>query len=113
MIDAITATQEDLVKGLSDAFRIDPSDIKVDSPVNEPVLANDAYAAVLWALRGTHTGTFVGLEPTGREVTIEGLTLVKLPEREGDDPQFMRFVDWSEVLGQLGVSMSGRPILAE
>jgi SnoaL-like polyketide cyclase len=109
--DAVTAVQDDISQGLAGAFTIDSGGIRVDSPLNEKLLENNTYAAVVWSLTATHTGPFVGLEATGREVTIEGVTLVQKPTSKTEQ-QFMRYIDWSAVLGQLGVSMSGRPILA-
>src|SRR5437016_2672293 len=109
MFDAMTATREDLIAGLKDAFTFSHSDIDTDSPVNAPVLTSDTYAAVVWSLSAVHTGTFVGLEATGLPVRIDGVTLIQVPQTDGDDPQYMRFIDWSEVFGQLGVAMTGRP----
>jgi hypothetical protein len=110
--DALAATQKDLVEGLDGPFTINPGAIRVDSPVNEKVLENNTYAAVVWSLQATHTGEFAGLMATNREVTIEGVTLIQKPPDDKGEPQFMRFIDWSQVLGQLGVSMSGRPMYA-
>ena len=113
MFDALTSTQADLVEGLKGAFTFTHANIHVDSPVNAPVLENGTYAAVVWSLSAVHSGTFVGLEATGQPVEIEVVTVIQIPQNDGDEPQFMRFVDWSEVIGQLGVAMTGRPILAD
>jgi hypothetical protein len=112
MFDALTSTQEDLVAGLQDAFTFSHTDIDTDSPVNAPVLTNGTYTAVVWSLSAVHSGTFVGLEATGQAVEIEGVTLIQVPQNDGDEPQFMRFIDWSEVFGQLGVATTGRPVVA-
>jgi SnoaL-like polyketide cyclase len=109
MFDSVTATREDLEKGLQSAFTVMPP-IDMGSPVNADLLQNDKYAAVQWTLTAQHTKPFCGIAPTGRVVVIEGLTIVELPQKDGDEPQFMRFIDWSKVFGQLGVVTNGRSL---
>jgi hypothetical protein len=113
MINAITATQADINAGLAGPFEVDTDSFKVESSFSDPPMQNDRFAAVPWSVTATHVGPFVGLEPTNRVVVIEGVTIVTL--RADDDqtpPEFQRYVDWSAVFGQLGVVMTGRPILA-
>jgi hypothetical protein len=109
MNDALALTQQDLEKGLQTVFTIAPP-IDMESPVNTELLQNDKYAAVQWSLRAEHTGELFGFAPTGRGVVIEGLTIVEFPQKDGDDPQFLRFIDWSKVLGQLGIVTNGRSL---
>jgi hypothetical protein len=113
MFDALKATEQDLIDGLKESFSFSHGSIDTSSPVNAPLLTNTSYTAVTWTLNATHTGDFVGLAPTGRAVVIEGVTIILVPQSDADDPQFMRFIDWSEVIGQLGVAMTGRPIVAD
>ena len=41
-------------------------------------IAEGDKVATRWTGRGTHTGEFAGISPTGREVTVSGLTLSRL-----------------------------------
>lgn len=111
--NAINATQEDIKAGLSGPFEVDDSTFNVESTFSDPPMQNNDFAAIPWSVTATHVGPFIDLEPTGRTVVIEGVTIVTL--RSDDDPrppEFQRYVDWSAVIGQLGVAMTGRPILA-
>lgn len=63
----------------------------------EEMVADGDFVATRWIARGTHEGTFKGMEPTGRSATIGGMT-------------FQRFEDgriaegWSE-MDALGLFM--------
>jgi steroid delta-isomerase-like uncharacterized protein len=57
------------------AFRSEMLDALPDLQVTvEDVLADGDRVAVLWRMRGTHTGRGFGLEPTGRAVDVHGTT---------------------------------------
>src|SRR4051794_20105869 len=81
-----------------------------DSDDNGVLYANaitgGQFTAVEWAFRGEHTSEFAGIPATNREVTIHGVTIVR---QRGDTTTFRRYVDWSAVMAQLGVSASFRP----
>jgi steroid delta-isomerase-like uncharacterized protein len=47
----------------------------------ETIIIEDDDAAARWTLAGTHTGNFVGLEPTGRSVIVPGILMLRF---EGD-----------------------------
>ena len=70
---------EDLAKGLHDAFTLEPSAIQSAPLLHEPPMSNDRYTATVWSVPAKHTGRFVGLEPTQREIVIHGVTIVQLP----------------------------------
>ena len=59
--------------------------------------------AVRWTWRGTHTGEFWGIPPTGNEVAITGISILhvvggKIVEEWGE-------VDNMGLMAQLGVEM--------
>ena len=73
-------------------------------------IASDTHAALPWQWQGTHVGEIAGIPPTGREdVVVRGVTIV---DRTGDDILFHRFIDWLDVLQQLGAVLVGRPVVA-
>ena len=45
--------------------------------VDEQVVAG-SLVTTRWTARGTHTGELAGIAPTGREITVSGLTLSRL-----------------------------------
>lgn len=58
-----------------------------------------------WNFRGTNTGKFFGIPATGKEVNIDGVTLVKM--KDGKIAQEQDFFDNLEFMQQLGV-ISGK-----
>jgi hypothetical protein len=74
------------------------------------VISNDQVAAVPWTYLCKHTGDFQCLFPTGRDVTIEGLTLVD--SREGETV-LHRYIDWMGLASQLGLEVSWRVAVTE
>jgi steroid delta-isomerase-like uncharacterized protein len=44
----------------------------------EQQLAEGDLVATRWSGRGTHEGELLGVEPTGKQVTVSGLTISKL-----------------------------------
>ena len=74
------------------------------------VISNDAVVAVPWTYLCKHTGDFQGLFPTGRDIQIEGTTLVDSRE----SPTVLhRFVDWMGLAAQLGLEVSWRIAVTE
>jgi hypothetical protein len=112
MIDAVNATLNDVRTGLSDVFEINEDTLMVEPEYRDQLMHNERFVAVPWSVTATHIGTFVELERTGRTVVIEGVTIVKVPPTDDGTPEFQRYIDWSAVFGQLGVALTGRPILA-
>ena len=45
------------------------------APLIESVTVNGETAAVRWVGRGTHTGVFAGLQPTGRAISVSGVSI--------------------------------------
>jgi steroid delta-isomerase-like uncharacterized protein len=54
-----------------------------------------------WNFKGTHTGTFFGIAPTGKTISIEGTTLVRM--NNGKIAEEKDFYDNLAFLQQLGV----------
>jgi steroid delta-isomerase-like uncharacterized protein len=54
-----------------------------------------------WNFKGKHTGDFFGIAPTGKDVNISGVTLVKM--KDGKIAQEHDFYDNMEFMQQLGV----------
>jgi steroid delta-isomerase-like uncharacterized protein len=44
----------------------------------EQQLAEGDFVATRWTGRGTHEGELLGIEPTGKKVTVSGLTISRL-----------------------------------
>jgi steroid delta-isomerase-like uncharacterized protein len=53
-----------------------------------------------WNFKGTHTGMFFGIPPTGKNVNIDGVTLVRM--ENGKIAEERDFVDNYDLLNQLG-----------
>jgi steroid delta-isomerase-like uncharacterized protein len=54
-----------------------------------------------WDFKGKHTGTFFGIPATGKDVDVEGVTLVKM--RDGKIAEEQDFFDNYEFMKQLGL----------
>jgi len=57
----------------------------LDAFANARVTVDDQIAegdkvATRWTGRGTHTGEFAGMSPTGKDVTVSGLTISRLED---------------------------------
>ena len=70
-------------------------------------LRSETHGAVVWRYTGRHTQRFLGHEPTGRTIVVDGVTIVGGSE---DDPAFHRIIDWHSVFEQMGVTGGGRPV---
>ena len=71
------------------------------------VMRSDAAVAMAWRYTGVHEVRFLGLEPTGRTVAVEGITIVT----DGPDgPLLTRLIDWHSVYLQIGAARGGHPV---
>ena len=59
-----------------------------------------------WNFKGKHTGTFFGIPPTGKDVNVEGVTLVKM--RGGKIAEEQDFFDNLAFMQQLGLMPAGK-----
>jgi hypothetical protein len=77
-----------------------------DGIVYANAITGGAFTAVEWAFECEHTGPFGGIPTTYRTLTIYGVTIVRT---RGEKVTFRRYVDWSAVMAELGVTASFRP----
>jgi hypothetical protein len=113
---SFAVVMHDVVTGLGDSFTPRFGDAAESFRVAErfeeaDVIGNDQIAAVPWTYFAVHSGDFLCLFPTNREVTIQGMTFV---DNRKDDPVLHRYVDWTGVIVQLGLEVSWRiPVTEE
>jgi hypothetical protein len=92
-----------------DGFRLRPDFEFLQDAVIGHEDATRTIAVIPWQFTGTHRDEpLLGVPPTGRRVVVNGTTIVRDAET---DPQLYRYVDWGEVLDQLGVHHYGRPVV--
>ncbi len=68
----------------------------------EDLIAEGNRVAVRATVRGTHQGTFLGVAPTGRQVTLEAITIYRV--EAGKIVEDWTLADIPGLLQQLGVS---------
>lgn len=66
----------------------------------EDVIAEQDKVVVRWTSQGTHTGTFLGMPPTGKSFTIAGIDIHRL--QDGKLAEHWHVVDQLSQLQQLG-----------
>jgi len=76
-----------------------------DAPIAD---RDGAVAAVPWQWTGVHRGDLLGVPATNEVVTVRGVTLIT---GEEDNELLHRYIDWAEVLLQLGVRFFDRPVV--
>jgi hypothetical protein len=97
---------EDLNTGLRDSF-----ESEVGPKIVDASRTNGESTAVEWEYECRHSGLFQGLNPTGKQFTITGVTLVSRHLTGEDEPLLSRFVDWAQVMNDLGMYASYRPTI--
>ena len=66
----------------------------------ELLIAEGDRVAVLWTTHGTHVGAFIGLPPTGKSYTIQGIDIFQF--RDGRMAEHWDVVDMYGFLSQIG-----------
>lgn len=67
----------------------------------EDVIAEGDRVAVRWRSSGTHSGEFLGIPPTGRDYTINGIDIVRVAD--GRLAEHWHVVDQFSQMQQLGL----------
>lgn len=67
----------------------------------EDVVSEGDRIAGRWTMRGTNTGAFNGMPPTGRPVTLAGFDLLRV--EDGRLAELWHLEDTAGLLGQLGL----------
>jgi steroid delta-isomerase-like uncharacterized protein len=73
----------------------------------EDMLAESDKVAVGWTISGTHKGEFRGISPTGRKVSVEGITINHIADGKIMDSYIS--VDYLGLMQQLGVAPAFGP----
>lgn len=85
--------------GMRDAFEI-------RAVTDDDVIASGDRVAIRWTFRGTHVGPFLGVEGTGRQVTVTGMDIFRF---EGDRiAEFwteFNLMDLAEQIGAIPVAV--------
>jgi hypothetical protein len=98
--ELITEITSDVEDTFGEAF---PGKFDIVEPFGRSLPIGDGDAtAVPWVWHGTHTGVFADIRPTGFDVEITGVTLVR---REGGQVVYHRIVDWHTLYRQMGFMM--------
>ena len=103
--EVFDVVERDLHEGFDGVFTaVDDGFVRMDSTVP----TRDGPTAVVWQFNAVHDGDFLGLAPTGRTILIDGVTVATLGPGGW---QLARYIDWLSVAGQLGLTLSGRPVV--
>lgn len=70
----------------------------------EDIFASGDRVVVREVNRGTHTGPFLGVQPTGRRIEFSGINIYRI--ENGRVAETWQHVDWHGALRQLGVDSS-------
>lgn len=68
----------------------------------EDVITEGAQVAIRFNLRATHKGDFMGIQPTGKDVTVPGITILRFAG--GRCVERWNIVDMLGLMQQLGVT---------
>lgn len=79
--------------------------------VNEAVLGQDDLLAVMYNLHARHVGAFMGIEPTGREVIIPGMEIVRI--RDDKIAEHWGIYDFLRTAEEVGAALTFTPMPAQ
>lgn len=69
----------------------------------QEMIAEGDRVMVRWVLRGTHSGPFLGLPPTGRTFSVDGVNIFRVAD--GRIVERWSFFDLTALLAQLGAKV--------
>jgi predicted ester cyclase len=92
----------DGLRALIEAYRAGFSDFRIHS---EDVIATEDAVTVRWRSSGRFSGEFMGLEPTGEEVTTTGITIYRF--RDGRIAEHWTEYDNLGLMSALGAVGTG------
>lgn len=70
----------------------------------QEMIAEGDRVMVRWVLRGTHSGPFLGLPPTGRTFSVDGVNIFRIAD--GRIVERWSFFDVTALLAQLGAKVA-------
>jgi hypothetical protein len=108
--DAVGLVQQAVAAGLGQAFDDRDGGFRVvEELLGDSFGDDDRVVAVPWELPCTHARRFLEIEATFVDLVIRGLTLVV--ENPDKGVLLHRYIDWAQVMSDLGMSMTFRPAL--
>ena len=115
------AVGENIVHNVGHYFVPDPGgapqfvlnpDLHLNDDGTARQISDEPYEIVSWEFVGIHARSFRGIPATGKPVWFRGLTIAE-PFDSPSGFTYSQFIDWREVLLQLGVvPEASRPLLA-
>jgi hypothetical protein len=108
--EAFDLVHDDVHAGLAESFTPRPGFIATEGFGDGEPITNGRHTAVVWEYHGRHDAPFQGVEPTGADIVIRGVTVI---EQSGRRQVFHRYVDWLDVMAQLGLTSSMVPALEQ
>jgi hypothetical protein len=110
--NAFDAVEADIKGGLESSFSAREEGFQIVGvrPDDDGTggLTDGQVTAVEWQFDCTHSADFQGLAATELPITIYGVTIA---EQVDGQWQLRRYIDWLSVTGQLGLSLSWRPVV--
>jgi predicted ester cyclase len=105
------AFDELMAPELAEVFKQGITELRLAFPdyhgTNEIQVAEGDLVANRFVFYGTHQGEYMGVDPTGREVTFRGLTLDKVID--GKIVESIVELDFEDVLRQIGAVVRAEP----
>jgi len=107
--DALSQVTQDLNTGLGEIFEGTDVVRAVDVFADEPVgTVSEAASVVAWEWPVVHVGHLQGTPPTGKAVTIRGITVI---DGRSGELLFSRYIDWLGLYAQIGAVTTARPLV--
>ena len=78
----------------------------VNYSIND-ILADGDKAVIRFTMQATHKGTFMGIPPTGKQITVKGVEIDKIVG--GKIAETWDFLDSMGMMNQLGVIPGAAP----